>query len=94
LLRSLTGLYCAIGIFVLTTFDIGITANWPSHRFGNAAVILGLLGTGFLCYSSMLLILEARRAFDSTKREMGFLWRVGQSYTSSNRREAPHRFAK
>jgi hypothetical protein len=92
--RSLTGLYGAIGIFVLTTFDIGITATSTAHQFGNAAIILGLLGTGFLCYSSMLLILEARRAFDSTKREMDFLWRVRQGYTSSSSREAPHRFAK
>jgi hypothetical protein len=81
--QSLTSLYSAIGIFVLTTFDIGIVATSSSHRFGYAAVILGLLGTGVLCYSSMLLILEARRAFDSTKREMDFLWRAGQSYTST-----------
>src|SRR5262249_50598631 len=47
--RSLTGLYSAIGIFVLTTFDIGIVATSSSHRFGHAAVILGLIGTGFLC---------------------------------------------
>ena len=72
--RSLTALYSAIGIFVLTTFDIGIVATSSSHRFGHAAVILGLLGTAFLCYSSMLLIVEARLAFDSTKKEMDFLW--------------------
>ena len=92
--RSLTALYSAIGIFVLTTFDIGIVATSPSHRFGYAAVILGLLGTAFLCYSSMLLIVEARHAFDSTKREMDFLWHWDQSYTSSNTGQAPHRFAK
>jgi hypothetical protein len=40
------------------------------------------IGTAFLCYSSMLLILEARRAFASTKDEMDFLWRHDQSYTS------------
>jgi hypothetical protein len=91
--RSLTGLYSAIGIFVLTTFDIGITASSQSHRFGHAAVILGLIGTAFLCYSSMLLIVEARRAFTSTKNEMDFLWRHGQSYTSSNPPEVPRRFA-
>jgi Protein of unknown function (DUF2721) len=73
--RSLTGLYSAIGIFVLTTFDIGITASSRSHRFGYAAVILGLIGTAFLCYSSVLLIVEARRAFTSTKNEMDFLLR-------------------
>jgi len=80
--RSLTSLYSAIGIFVLTTFDIGITANSRSHRFGYAAVILGLIGTAFLCYSSMLLIVEARRAFASTKNEMDFLWRRRHSYSS------------
>ena len=72
--RSLTALYSAIGIFVLTTFDIGIVATSSSHRFSYAAVILGLLGTAFLCYSSMLLIVEARLAFASTKKEMDFLW--------------------
>jgi Protein of unknown function (DUF2721) len=81
--RSLTSLYSAIGIFVLTTFDIGITASSRSHRFGYAAIILGLIGTAFLCYSSMLLIVEARRAFISTKNEMDFLLRRGQSDTSS-----------
>lgn len=92
--RSLTSLYSAIGIFVLTTFDIGITASSPSHRLGRAAVILGLIGTAFLCYSSMLLIVEARRAFASTRKEMDFLWRRSQSDASSNPAEGPRRFAK
>ena len=89
--RSLTSLYSAIGIFVLTTFDIGITASSRSHRFGHAAIILGLIGTAFLCYSSMLLILEARHAFTSTKNEMDFLLRRDQA---SNPAEVPHRFGK
>ncbi len=89
--QSLTSLYSAIGIFVLTTFDIGIVATSSSHRFGYAAVILGLLGTAFLCYSSMLLIVEARRAFASTKMEMDFVWRGDQIYTSSNTVETSHR---
>jgi hypothetical protein len=83
--RSLTSLYSAIGIFVLTTFDIGITANSRSHQFGRVAVLLGLIGTAFLCYSSMLLIVEARRAFASTKNEMDFLWRRGHRYSSPSR---------
>ena len=87
--RSLTSLYSAIGIFVLTTFDIGITASSRSHRFGHAAIILGLIGTAFLCYSSMLLILEARHAFTSTKNEMDFLLRREESFRSSNPAEAP-----
>lgn len=92
--RSLQGLYSAIGIFVLTTFDIGITASSQSHRLGHTAAILGLIGTAFLCYSSILLILEARRAVTSTKNEMDFLWRRSRSFTSSNPTEVPHRFVK
>jgi hypothetical protein len=90
--RSLVSLYSAIGIFVLTTFDIGITASSHSHRLGNAAVMLGLIGAAFLCYSSLLLIVEARRAFTSTKSEMNYLLR--QISPSSDSSELPHRFAK
>jgi hypothetical protein len=82
--RSLTSLYSAIGIFVLTTFDIGITASSRSHRFGYAAVILGLIGTAFLCYSSVLLIVEARRAFTTTKNEMDFVLRHDHATSRSS----------
>jgi hypothetical protein len=92
--RSLTGLYSAIGIFVLTTFDIGITASTRSHKLGHAAIVLGLIGTAFLCYSSMLLIVEARRAITSTKNEMDFLLRHEHDHTPSDPAQFPRRFAK
>ena len=47
------------------------------------AIILGLIGSSFLCYGSVLLILEARLALVTTKREMDFLWRLGQRYASN-----------
>ena len=76
--RSLTSLYLAIGFFVLTTVDIGIAATAGAHRLSLVAIILGLIGSGFLCYGSVLLILEARLAFLTTKREMDFLQRLGR----------------
>jgi hypothetical protein len=81
--RVLTSLYLAIGFFVLTTVDIGIAATAGAHRFSLVAIILGLIGSSFLCYGSVLLILEARLAFATTKREMDFLWHLGQRYVSS-----------
>jgi hypothetical protein len=81
--RSLTSLYLAIGFFVLTTVDIGIAAA-AAHRFSLLAIVLGLVGSSFLCYGSVLLILEARLAFVTTKREMDFLWRLGQRYASND----------
>jgi hypothetical protein len=81
--RTLTSLYLAIGCFVLTTVDIGIAATAGAHRISLVAIILGLIGSSFLCYGSVLLILEARLAFVTTKREMDFLWRLGQRYASN-----------
>ena len=81
--RSLTSLYLAIGFFVLTTVDIGIAASSGAHRLSLVAIILGLIGSSFLCYGSVLLILEARLAFVTTKKEMDFLLRLGQRYASN-----------
>jgi len=78
--RSLTSLYLTIGVFVATTVAIGIIAAAGAHRFTGLPVVLGLIGSCFLCYGSALLILEARLAFASTKKEMDFLWRMSQHY--------------
>jgi hypothetical protein len=79
----MTSLYLAIGFFVLTTVDIGIAATAGAYRFSLVAIILGLIGSSFLCYGSVLLILEARVAFVTTKREMDFLQQLGQPYASN-----------
>src|SRR5215831_7346732 len=83
--RILTSLYLAIGFFVLTTVDIGIAATAEAHRFSLVAIVLGLIGSSFLCYGSVLLILEARLAFVTTKREMDFIRGLGQRYASKRK---------
>jgi hypothetical protein len=87
--RTLTSFYLAIGFFVLTTVDIGIADTAGAHRLSLVAIILGLIGSSFLCYGSVLLILEARLAFVTTKREMDFLRGLGQRYASNE--EVPQR---
>ena len=81
--RALTSLYLAIGMFVSTTVAIGIIAVAGGQRYTGLPVILGLTGSCFLCYGSSLLILEARLAFTSTRKEMDFLWRMSQHYAPS-----------
>jgi len=78
--RTLTSLYVAIGVFVLTTVAIGIVAVAGVVRYSGLPVALGLIGSCFLCYGSGLLILEARLAFASTRKEMDFLWRMSRHY--------------
>ena len=87
--RILTSLYLAIGFFVLTTVDIGIAATAGAHRFSLVAIILGLIGSSFLCYGSVLLILEARLGFITTKKEMDFLLRLSQRYASREAERQP-----
>lgn len=78
--RILTSLYLAIGVFVSTTVTIGVIAVTSVQRYSGLPVLLGLIGSGFLCYSSGLLIVEARLAFASTRKEMDFFWRMSQHY--------------
>ena len=89
--RSLTTLYLAIGVFVSTTVAIGIIAAAGAGRYSGLPVVLGLIGSCFLCYGSALLILEARQTFASTKREMDFLWKMSQHYPLSNSAEPRYR---
>ena len=81
--RTLTSLYVAIEVFVLTTVAIGIIAATEARRHSWIPVALGLIGSFFLCYGSGISILEARLAFASTRREMDFLWKMSRHYAAS-----------
>ena len=76
--RTLTALYLAIGIYVSTTVSIGVIAAFEARRYAVLPVVLGLIGSCFLCYGSGLLIVEARLAFASTRKEMDFVWKMSQ----------------
>ncbi len=66
---SMTALYAAIGLFVLTSIAVGVVAllEW---RYGWTAVATGLAGAGALLHASVLLIREARLGVTSSLREM------------------------
>ena len=83
--RSLTNLYFSLGLFVTTTVLIGLVALL--HRLAWLPMVLGITGTVFLFYSSMLLIAETRMALRSVNSEMEFTMVLRQKY-QERRREA------
>lgn len=78
--RSMTVFYVALGIFVATSFSIGIVAVSGGTDYNWIPVVLALLGASCLFYGSILLIFEARLALSALHAEMDFLWKLGQRY--------------
>ena len=80
--RALTVFYFAVGVFVASSVAIGAVAFFSTRglftgsRSAWTPVIMGLFGTMFLFYGSMLLIFEARLALQATHSEMDFIWRT------------------
>ena len=80
--RALTVFYLAVGVFVASSVAIGAVAFFSTRglmtgsRGAWAPVIMGIFGTLFLFYGSMLLIFEARLALQATHAEMDFIWRT------------------
>jgi hypothetical protein len=79
--RSITALYSSLGIMVGTSVAIGLVAVVGRYLWIQwIPIALTLIGIGFLFYSSILLIFEARLALVGVHAEMDFLWRLGQQY--------------
>ena len=76
--RCMTVFYSALGIFVLTSVTIGLTALTGAGR-GWLPVVAGLCGALLLSYGSVLLIFEARLALSTITAEMDFIWRLGKT---------------
>ena len=91
--RCMTTFYTAGGIFVLTSVAIGIVAAVDSTRYSWVPVAMGLLGSLFLFYGSVLLILEARLALSTITAEMDFIWQLGKTLAPRHlveERTSPH----
>jgi ABC-type multidrug transport system fused ATPase/permease subunit len=85
--RSMTVFYVALGIFVATSFSIGVFAVTGGTDYSWVPVILALSGASCLFYGSILLIFEARLALSALHAEMDFLWKLGQYYAPAKLRE-------
>src|SRR5947199_6211814 len=69
--RSMTSFYLAVGVFVATSFAIGLVAI-IRERYSWIPVVLALMGGGLLFYGRILQIFEARLALAAAYRGMDF----------------------
>lgn len=77
--RALSCQYLALSTFVATSVAIGIVAVSGQH-YAWLPIGLGLLGSGLLLYTSILLIRESRIALESVNAEMDFVLGQGQKH--------------
>ena len=82
--RALSCLYLALSTFVATTVAIGIVAVSGQH-YAWIPIPLGLIGSGLLLYTSLLLIRESRIALESVNAEMDFVLRQGRQHGLTER---------
>ena len=64
-----------------------------ARNFTWVAVALGLIGSMFMLYGSVLLIVESRMALGAIMSEMDFVWKVSQKYAGQDLDRADSRRA-
>jgi threonine/homoserine/homoserine lactone efflux protein len=77
--RALVAFYTALGVFVATSLAIAVL-NAVARNYLWMAVTLGLLGSMFMLYGSLLLIVESRMALAAIISEIEFLSKVSRKY--------------
>jgi hypothetical protein len=77
--RAMAAFYTALGTFVATTVAIAIFSA-AARNFTWVAVLSGVIGTLFMLYGSVLLIVESRMALSAIITEMDFVLKVSQRY--------------
>ena len=83
---SLTSFYLSLALFVAATVALALAAL--INRAQWLPLVLGIAGTLFLFYSSMLLIAETRLALRSVNSEMAFTMRLRTKYQERRRAAA------
>lgn len=78
--KGLTAFYVAVGVFVVTSFAIGISGATGLSRFPWIPAALGVFGLLFLCYGSGVLIVEANLALRTIHREMDFTVEISRLF--------------
>jgi hypothetical protein len=81
--RAMTAYYTALGVFVATSVAIAIISAFALNLTW-IAVALGLIGSVFMLYASILLIVESRMALGAIMSEMDFVWKVSTKYAGKD----------
>ena len=86
--RAMVAFYTALGVFVATSVAIaGVNAFARTYTY--IAVSLGILGTFFMLYGSVLLIIESRLALNAILTEMEFVAKVSRHYAGDELANRP-----
>ncbi|MES1022857.1 DUF2721 domain-containing protein [Gloeocapsa sp. BRSZ] len=88
--RALMYLYLTLSIFVATSVAIGIFAVFGQtqlQRYAWIPSLFGMVGTGILFYTSLLLIMESRIAVGAVDDEMDFVLRLSQRHVPAELRQ-------
>ncbi|MFM8532067.1 MAG: hypothetical protein ACKOEC_00480, partial [Acidimicrobiia bacterium] len=80
--------YTALGTFVASTVAIAIFSA-AARNFTWIAVLLGVVGTLYMLYGSVLLIVESRMALGAIMTEMDFVWKVSKRYAGADLKSRP-----
>jgi len=86
--RAMTAFYTALGVFVAMTVSIAVISV-VARNYSWIAVVEGLIGTLFMLYGSVLLIIESRMALGAIMSEMDFVWKVSQKYAGKDMTTKP-----
>jgi hypothetical protein len=86
--RAMTAYYSALGIFVGSSVAIAVISV-AARNFTWIAVVLGVIGSLFMLYGSMLLIVESRMALSAIMSEMDFVWKVSQKHAGEDIKSKP-----
>jgi hypothetical protein len=81
--RALSFLYLSLSVFVATSVALGVFALLPQNniiqKYVWFPIMLAMIGTGLLLYSSCLLIIESHIALVGINTETDFVIRLSQS---------------
>ncbi|MBY0494798.1 MAG: DUF2721 domain-containing protein [Cyanobacteria bacterium] len=86
--RAMAAFYTALGAFVAATVSIAIFSA-AARNFTWVAVLAGVIGTLYMLYGSILLIIESRMALSAIMTEMDFVWKVSQKYAGADLKTKP-----
>ena len=86
--RAMVAFYMALGVFVATSVAIAVISAM-ARNFTWVGVVLGLVGSLFMLYGSVLLIIESRMALSAIMTEMDFLWKVSKRYAGEGVKSKP-----
>ena len=86
--RAMAAYYTALGTFVASTVTIAIFSA-AARTFTWISVMLSVVGTLYMLYGAVLLIVESRMALGAIMSEMDFVWKVSQKYAGEGLKTSP-----